>query len=249
MTTKSLDLMRYNFFNNDFEYSLYFQEYFKVVRYIDNNINHLEHDEYTSFFDAIRSIVPTNKIILDIGANSGLFGVPLSIYGYNVIGFEPVSSNIECLRKAIESNNINMKIYPYALSNVNEVRDIYVPGSPDNSSLIESVSTSNLMDKSYEIESVNCVRLDDFLNSEEIDMSMIGHVKIDVQGYELQVIEGMTELLSKSDDISLIIEWDMNHSGLESLVKITNILNNNSIREIQMPGSGFYGNKIFKKIK
>jgi FkbM family methyltransferase len=247
-----MNLLKYDFVNKNFQYSLFFQEYFKNVRGVDNSHVHLEHDEYTCFFNAILGLVPKDKLIIDVGANSGLFCIPLCLYGYDVIGFEPVQSNIDCLNMGIESNSLkNLKISSYALSNENIESEIYVPNSQDNASLIKDVSTSNLVDKEITSENIKCIKLDDYIKSENIDPKSIGHIKIDVQGYELKVIEGMTNILKESDDISLIIEWDMNHSGSESLNRISELLNQNSMKEIIRPGivtgeNG--GNKIFKKI-
>lgn len=248
-----MEYIKYNFFNRNFEYSLFFQEYFKTVRNINNNIKHFEHSEYTAFFNATLEMVPKNKIIIDVGANSGLFCIPMCLYGYYSIAFEPVSSNLKCLEMGIESNNLNnLKLSSYALSNENKSMEIYVPNSQDNSSLIKEVSTSNLSDKSFTIENINSIRLDDYISDNNINIKSIGLVKIDVQGYELNVIEGMINVLSESDDLVLIIEWDIHHSGHDSLQKMSDILNNFNFKEIEYPGivvgSNDSGNKIYKKI-
>lgn len=246
-----MEYLKYNFINRNFRYSLFFQEYFKNVRNISEEVEHREHDEYTAFFNASIDFVPKDKKIIDVGANSGLFCIPICMYGYEVIAFEPVKSNIKCIELGIESNNLkNLTISPYALSNENVVSKIYVPNSQDNASLIEEVSCSNLQDKSYSVEEVQCYKLDDYILDNNIDPKSIGLVKIDVQGYELQVVEGMVNLLKNSENLTVILEWDPFHSGEESLKKMVSILNDFSFKEINYPGIVVWsaGNKIYRKL-
>ncbi len=242
---------KYKFFNKDFEYFLFFQEYFKSVGNIDNLKDQLEHSEYTFFINAIRDLVPKNKIIIDVGANSGLLCVPLCKYGYKVIAFEPVESSIKCLNLCKKENKLeNLEISSFALSNKIEESLIFVPSSEDNASMIEYVSTSNLIDKTYNIQKIQTMTLDEYIRKNNINPKDIGYIKIDVQGLELEVIEGAEKILKESDDISLIIEWDLNHSGSHNLDKLKNILYKYNIKEIIKKGiffNGTAGNKIFKK--
>jgi FkbM family methyltransferase len=144
----------------------------------------------------------------------------------------------------------NFKISSFALSNKFEDSVIYVPSSEDNASMISEISTSNLEDKTYNIQKIKTITLNQYVLENNINPNDIGHIKIDVQGLELEVIEGMEDILRESKSISLIIEWDVNHSGRENLDKILNILNKYNIKEIQRNGIFFHGtagNKIFIK--
>ena len=185
-------LIEYRFFNLDFNYFLYFQRYFQT-RYNDQ-VRQYEHIEYTQFFKRVLKQVPKDKLIIDIGANSGLFCIPLCLYGYQVLGFEPVKSSLECLQLGIKSNNLsNLKLYPYALYDENITKEIYVPTFADNASLNEVVSISNVKDKTYTSETIECKKLDDIIIEENIQN--IGFIKIDVQGFEYPVLKGMEQLL------------------------------------------------------
>lgn len=247
-----MEILQYQFINNNFKYSLFFQNYFRDVRCINNNVQHSEHQEYTAFFNAINNFVEKNKVVIDIGANSGLFCVPVCLYGYSVIAFEPVKSNLKCLELSIESNQLkNLTLSNYALSNENVKSEIFVPNSPDNASLIKEISFSNLQDKNVDVEEVECYRLDDYLFDNKIDVESIGLVKVDVQGFELKVIEGMKKLLKDTSELFLIIEWDKKHSGEYGLQKILDILREFNFIEVNYPGivfDGVSGNKIYKKI-
>ena len=244
--------LKFNFINEKFKYSLFFQEEFKTHRGVSELVEHTEHYEYTAFFEAILDLVPKNKLIIDVGANCGLFCIPICLYGYNVIGFEPVQSNVDCLNLGIKTNNLsNLKINSQALSNENIESEIFVPEyNKDCSSIIKNnVDIDSLKDGNLTIEKIKCIKLDDYIISENIDPKSIGHIKIDVQGYELKVIEGMLNILKEADDISLIVEWDDSQSGSGSLDQIIKLFDEYSIKEISKKGiTNYGGNKIFKKI-
>ena len=243
-------LLEYKFYNQHFQYSLFFQDYFKTVRNIDNRYPLREHGEYTYFNSYVCGSVPIGKTIIDVGANSGLFCVPLCKYGFNVIGFEPVKSNLDCLQMCIQVNNLsNLKLYPYALYNENITKDIFVPGSPDNASLNEVVAISNVKDKTHHSETIECRRLDDIIESDKIQN--IGLVKSDVQGFEYPVLQGMEKLMRDTKDLSIIVEWDKHHTEMSgySLDLISKILSDNNFKEVKWMGSAANpGNKIFRKL-
>lgn len=251
-----MNLVKFNFDNGDFQYSLYFQKHLtaqigKPTPFINN-----EHHEYSQFFDVINQLVAKGKTILDIGAHCGLVSIPLAIYGYDIIAFEPVKSNIDCLIKGIEDNKIeNIKISTCAVSDKTEDTKIYVPKSEDCSSLKLS-ALEVLKDKSFVVENIKSITIDDYVQNEKIDAKKIGAIKIDVQGLEMNVIKGMINTLQDVDDVLFIIEWDYSHSGGKSLDEIIDILKRLSIIELKrediLLSTGlklYLGNKIFKKIK
>lgn len=150
-----------------------------------------------------------DKYVLDVGANHGLFSVPASKLGYKVIGFEPVSINICSLLLAKRINELkNFDIFHLALSNKNETVDMYVPVCPDNSSLSQAAAVSNMGDKSYTIEKVDAVRFDDWIETHDHNYKNIGFIKMDVQGAEFIILEGMQNFLTNAKDIFLIAEFE-----------------------------------------
>ena len=164
--------------------------------------------DYCQMLDILKQ-VDKDKYVLDIGANHGLFGVPASKMGYKLIGFEPVAKNVQSLLLARDANNLKQfDIFHLALSNKNGEVDIYVPECPDNSSLSQSAAVSNMRGKSYEIEKVDTVRFDDWIETHDHNYKNIGFIKIDVQGAEYIILEGMKNFLTNASGIYMICEYE-----------------------------------------
>jgi FkbM family methyltransferase len=126
----------------------------------------------------------------------------------------------------------------------NTEKEIFVPYCSDNTSFDKEVAISNMTSKNFMVEKVLCRTLDDFLIENPID---IGLVKIDVQGFEMNVLKGMSNFLEKSEDVTLIIEWDEKHTKQagHSLDEMMNFLTQrNFVNTESLPGD-----KIFKKNK
>lgn len=165
--------------------------------------------DYRVMLDMLKK-VDKSKYMLDIGMNHGLFAVPASKLGYKVFGFEPVVKNVFSLMLAKEVNNLtDFDIFHFALSNKNEEVEIYVPECPDNSSLNQIAAIANMNRKDFSVEKVNAIRFDDWIEQNP-KYKDIGYIKMDVQGAEYSIIEGMTNYLKDAHDIYMICEYDNN---------------------------------------
>ena len=147
----------------------------------------------------LRRIVKPGNTVLDIGANIGfyttIFSKAVGPHG-RVFSFEPDAinynrlcksakglSNVQILHKAVASKT--QKIVLYTSKKLNVDHRTYKPEK---------------FDKEIEIEAVS---LDEFLkNSSVIDV-----IKIDIQGYEMQAMKGMTHILKNNQNISILSEF------------------------------------------
>ncbi len=166
------------------------------------------YNDYCLMLDLLKK-VDKSKWVLDIGMNHGLFSVPASMMGYKVFGFEPVAVNVDSLILARNNNDLKeyYDIFPLALSNKNEVVDIYVPECPDNSSFSQAAAISNMRGKDYKIEKVDAVRFDDWILKHPKFFD-IGFIKIDTQGAEYIIFEGMKDYLSGAHDVWIVCEYE-----------------------------------------
>lgn len=172
------------------------------------------YNDYRLMLDLLKK-VSKDKYVLDVGANHGLFSIPASKLGYKVLGFEPVAVNIETLRMAKEANGLSdFDMFHLALSDKNEEVDIYVPECPDNSSLSQKAAVANMRGKQFKAEKTTCVKFDDFIKDRK-EFDNIGFIKMDVQGAEYKVIEGMMAYLLTHSDIYMIVEYEhhLNNMG------------------------------------
>ena len=134
--------------------------------------------------------------ILDIGANIGYNTLMFSDYG-PVHSFEPVYGQI--VNKNCQSNTLRHKVsvYPCALSNVDEAREIFVPLSNVHTNY-GGTSFHHEGDKRGHGITVRCAKLDDVYKGTP------SVAKIDVEGHELEVLEGAKETLEKHKPVILI---------------------------------------------
>ena len=137
--------------------------------------------------------------VVDIGANIGLFTLFFSkLVGTTgrVIAFEPDPENFDVLKKNIELNEItNVTLVQKGVSNKNESVKLYKSNVSGGHSLIKN-------EWAKEYTNIQTVTLDDYFRGEEIDM-----IKIDTEGFELEVIEGGKKLLEDNKNMKIISEF------------------------------------------
>jgi FkbM family methyltransferase len=165
-------------------------------------------------------------LTLDVGANRGQYALELIKEGFKgkIISFEPLSDVYEKL--LLQSREFdNWEVYERcAVGNINGEIEINVSENLVSSSIysvleksIVSAPTSAVFKK----EKVKISRLDDVL---KFDKRNKIHLKIDVQGYEKEVLEGAKQILesvlSLELEISLIPLYKGAISPEELLIEI-----------------------------
>ncbi len=139
-----------------------------------------------------RERLNAGKTVLDIGANAGYFScLSAALVGPTgrVVSFEPVPRLNAKLKENLALNGFDLtNVHAVALSNENSSARFHV--GPLNHS---GVSSLRSIDDESESIDVQVVRGDDYLR--EIDR--IDFIKIDVEGAECHVLEGMQDLLSR----------------------------------------------------
>ena len=138
-----------------------------------------------------------------------------------------------------------MTLYNYALSNKNEIANLKIPrrGKSIFKNNIEeiyklgcaTIHENNNFEK-YNNYEVQCKKLDDVINDKEISF-----IKIDVEGHELNVIEGAINIINKYKP-TLLVEIEEKHTKKPVLNTINKImkygykvyfLENDQIKEIK----------------
>ncbi|MCY7322785.1 MAG: FkbM family methyltransferase [Phormidesmis sp. CAN_BIN36] len=154
--------------------------------------------------NAMRQVVRTGDIVLDIGANLGLHTALLSrLIGENgqLFAFEPNPELFSCLSQTIANMN-NATLYPYALSNESTDSVLFVPPhNPDVASLADWTQ------KEYgSTHTVVCEqrRLDDLVEAQIIPQP--DFIKCDVEGAELKVFQGGCKTLNCTEAPIVLFE-------------------------------------------
>lgn len=139
-------------------------------------------------------------MVLDIGANIGYYALLESkLVGEEgiVYALEPVKRNFELLKENIKLNNINnIETFKLAAGDESKKALIHISKKGNWSSLVYRKGM-----KFFEKEEVDIVKIDEFLK----DKRKPTFIRMDVEGYEYAIIEGMKQTL-ELDNLKLLIE-------------------------------------------
>lgn len=198
---------KYTYDYDGFSFTLTIPEYWEKV-YAGKPRENL-YGDYAMLLRIVKK-VDKSKFILDVGANHGIFAVPAAMLGYEVIAFEPVMENFKTLNYARADNGLSgLYLFNMALGNVNGSRDIYIPECTDNSSFSPAAAVANMANKNFSVENVPMIRFDDWIKDHG-HFKNIGFIKVDAQGAEYEIIEGMKGFLTQASDIYIACEYE-NH--------------------------------------
>ncbi len=129
------------------------------------------------------------RTVLDVGANLGIYSLVTKAVNpaARLYGFEPVAHICRKFEENVALNGFDVRCVHAAASNVGGEADIhYVEGGLTTASLRATRART-------ERERIETVRLDTFLRRECV--SSVDLMKIDVEGFEPEVLEGMGDLL------------------------------------------------------
>lgn len=132
---------------------------------------------------------------LDIGGNIGYYTFALATSGWNVTTFEPMARNLEFIRATLcENPHLASRIHlvTFGLGTSNQICTMSAPKDNSGNGLTRCTEDWETNDAEWEkvhfakAGTFHMRRLDDFLNL----VKSIDFIKIDVEGYECEVIRG-----------------------------------------------------------
>jgi FkbM family methyltransferase len=142
------------------------------------------------------------KSIVDVGANEGQFILKLLKMGFkgNVFSFEPVTDAYKRLLINAEKNKKRVSwhvVEKCGLGSKNFSKDIFISKHSESSSFLKILPKhTNLkpLSKIISTEKINIKKLDSFYDDvKKLDKNIF--LKIDTQGYELEVLKGAKKTL------------------------------------------------------
>lgn len=162
--------------------------------------------------------------VLDVGANMGQYASNLRRYGYDglIISFEPIR---ECYEYLKVQENDHWIIHQYALGSEEKTQDINIAHKTVFTSFLKqneySTQHFNQPARTIRTEMVQIKRLDDnFSEIIRIDNPRI-FLKLDTQGFDLEVLKGSTQSLRHiagiQSEISCKAIYDNMPGHIESL--------------------------------
>ena len=135
------------------------------------------------------------KLALDIGANIGYSTLSLCRNMEKVIAIEPDDRSRKILKKNIKLNKFKekVKIYDFAISDKKEEKIFYLSKHPNLSAFNKNKKywTKKIKVKTVSIDDLNIVP---------------NFIKMDLEGHEIEVINGAINSLKKTDFCRILLE-------------------------------------------
>ena len=162
--------------------------------------------EYWSFcgpsdaeYRLIERAVPPAGVVLDVGANAGSFAVTIGRTrpGATVHAFEPVPRTFDILKANLARNGVaNVRAHNSAVGNT--------AGAVVMTGAVTGSAVNYVLVGGGQGVTVPCAVLDQFLADHGIDT--VDFLKIDVEGYEPKVLQGLSGTLAAGRVRRLLIE-------------------------------------------
>lgn len=168
----------------------------------------------------IDSYVKKDDVLFDIGANVGAYSLyAASVIGSRVYSFEPSPSTFRLLLENIHLNRLSSTITPFniPLSSSSDMKvfkySSLSSGAASHTGLEQSESTNDTIS-----QPVLTTTLDELTTRYNIPQP--NHIKIDVDGHELDILKGARKTLDSSSLRSVQVELSERDQNYEQIVSI-----------------------------
>lgn len=151
----------------------------------------------------LKQLVDPARTSVDVGANKGVYTYFLSRYSRHVHAYEPNPKILRLLRRSARARNVT--ISGVALSDTSGEAVLSIPKSGDGFSNQRATLRADAPGDSGRIR-VTTRRLDDEPVGE------VGFIKIDVEGFEMEVLAGARETIRRHRP-AMLIEIEEIHLG------------------------------------
>lgn len=186
-------IIKFNFVNMKGEYILDLNDHLDYRIFIDEQLDN-------SIIKIAETIgFSSNQIFLDIGANKGFLCIPLALrFDCAIIAVEPSRQNMARLLENSALNNIKLIPLSFCLTTPENtvlkpfIRMFAPEGNSGATSIYASWNPSKGPDSNFEISGIPTATLDQLLTSFMVEN--IGLIKLDVEGSELEVLQGFKKL-------------------------------------------------------
>ena len=165
-----------------------------------------------------------NDIIIDCGANYGDLYLKLSnlIEPENYIGIEPSPSDFETLK--LNTDN-KCRIINKGLGNTNGTLPFYISLSEADSSFIKPSHFTKTIN-------IPVIRLDKLI--EELNLNRIKLLKVEAEGYEPEVLEGLADKIEICEYIAIDGGYERGVKNEQTFTAVTNYLLDNNFKMIDI---------------
>ena len=180
--------------------------------------------------ELMKHFAPTQgSVVVDVGAHIGTYTIiSAKCVGENgkVITIEADPANFKILERNIKLNNLTNVIALNIAAFSRQTRlKLYLPEEQTGRTIFNTVIPSRARNEDPFVE-IEADTLDALLNSQ--GLTTVDWLKIDVEGGEYEVLKGAHNTISKSKDLSLMVEVH----GFEMFMPVTEFMSAHNCRII-----------------
>jgi FkbM family methyltransferase len=142
------------------------------------------------------------KYLLDIGGQTGRIShiFAISRKEYKIVYFEPNINSFDLFKKIVDKEGLNIDCLNIGVSNKKGTLKFNLSSKFGGSSTFEKLINP------YKVKEVNVNSLDNLIKDNKIKIpKKIDLIKIDVEGHETKVLEGMVNFL-KHNNVDMLLE-------------------------------------------
>jgi len=191
------------------------------------------YNSFSVFGKQLEHILHCNHInlVLDVGANTGQYADGLFRSGYRgrIVSFEPLKKAHKALTAKAEKNQSWLVAPRMAIGHVNGEIEINISGNSVSSSVL-GMNESHLSAAPQSIyigkEKVEIKRLDDAAK-QYFKEDSVAFIKLDVQGFEKQALEGAADILDLVKGIEVELSTVALYQGQSLARELMEIIMNN----------------------
>ncbi|MEX3811317.1 FkbM family methyltransferase [Paraburkholderia sp. BR13439] len=167
--------------------------------------------------DVLHSLVTNESHVIDVGANIGFTSIAFSTFCPNgkIAAVEPVPRTFELLEKNLSAAGVtNVSRLNFALGA--QAGELKMQGNPDFLAGSFVADKFSINDGIHFVDTVPVYRLDEAFES--MGLARIDAMKVDVEGFELDVFEGARATL---ETFRPLVFMEMNHWCLSMFRRMT----------------------------
>lgn len=183
----------------------------KLIRKLFTKAKPAEQDLILELFAKLTDKAPGERIMIDVGAHYGSSMLKFAKAGWTVYCFEPDDDNRAVLTKTVKKNDFK-KVYidERAVSNLETKGTYFTSGMSSGISSLIKFHPSH-----KEAKEVDIITLSTFCEAE--DLNNIDFLKIDTEGNDLRVIEGLK--INKRKPLFILCEYEDSKTKLINYTK------------------------------
>ena len=204
-------------FNKEIEFffkKFFFPEGYLLKRRLQRSIKRNDEQE----INLVKKFIKSGTDSIDVGVYRGVYSYEMSKYSEKVHSFEPNPIIFKYINKNLKKFIKNIHLYNFALSNQNKTINLKIP-------IRNSNSNKEIFEEYYEMGKATIHNENNFENYENFEIqtkkidelnfdNKISFIKIDVEGHELEVIEGAKNTI-KRDKPVLLVEIEKQYTKKE----------------------------------